>query len=33
MSADTSTVKANPYERPAYRWYVVTLLAVAYAVS
>lgn len=33
MSADTSTVKASPYERPAYRWYVVTLLAVAYAVS
>ena len=33
MSADTSTVKANPYERSAYRWYVVTLLAVAYAVS
>ena len=31
MNADTA--KASPYERPAYRWYVVTLLAIAYAVS
>ena len=33
MSVDTETPKSTPYNRPTYRWYVVTLLAVAYAVS
>jgi len=33
MNIETPADAATPYSRPAYRWYVVTLLAIAYAVS
>jgi len=33
MTTDTLSAKPDPYSRPAYRWYMVTLMAVAYAVS
>lgn len=33
MSETKTVTKSNPYTQPIYRWYVVTLLAVAYAVS
>jgi len=33
MNRESTLDKPSPYDRPTYRWYVVTLLAVAYAVS